>query len=183
VAIIGGAVIGLLIGGVPRTPSDLMAERLALPLLVAGALLILSSRSPLEVVAALLVAAYTSRCMPSCSPWACDRVPRSCSSPSSPRTPPGMVPFTPGGLEFVEAGPSGTLVLTGAPEDQEGRCRRDLPPCLVLSAGSGRRRGLRLVARRSATMAPVSGRARLSLGSRVVSAEPVPGLTVTARTA
>ena len=59
VPIIAGATVGLLIGGVLRVRSDLLAERLALPLLVAGGLLILSSRSPLEVVAALLVVAYT----------------------------------------------------------------------------------------------------------------------------
>jgi hypothetical protein len=59
VAIITGAIIGLLIGGVLRVRSDLLAEGLALPLLVAGGLLILSSRSPLETVTALLVAAYT----------------------------------------------------------------------------------------------------------------------------
>lgn len=59
VAVITGAIVGLLIGGVLRVRSDLLAERLALPLLVAGGLLILSSRTPLAVVAALLVAAYT----------------------------------------------------------------------------------------------------------------------------
>lgn len=30
----------------------------------------------------------------------------------------GMIPFTPGGLGFVEAGVSGTLLLMGAQEDQ-----------------------------------------------------------------
>lgn len=59
VAILTGAIIGLLIGGVLRVRSDLLAEGLALPLLVAGGVLILSSRSPLETVIALLVAAYT----------------------------------------------------------------------------------------------------------------------------
>jgi hypothetical protein len=58
VAILTGALIGLLIGAVLRMRSDLVAEGLALPLLVAGGLLILSSRAPLEVVSALLVAAY-----------------------------------------------------------------------------------------------------------------------------
>jgi hypothetical protein len=59
VAVITGAIIGLLIGGVLRVRSDLLAEGLALPLLVAGGLLTLSSRSPLETVTALLVTAYT----------------------------------------------------------------------------------------------------------------------------
>jgi hypothetical protein len=59
VAILTGAFIGLLIGGVLRFRSDLLAEGLALPLLVAGGLLVLSSRAPLEIVTALLVAAYT----------------------------------------------------------------------------------------------------------------------------
>jgi hypothetical protein len=49
----------LLLGGVLRVRSDLLAEGLALPLLVAGSLLVLTSRSPLEVVTALLVASYT----------------------------------------------------------------------------------------------------------------------------
>ncbi|MEY2424021.1 MAG: hypothetical protein QOI95_4088 [Acidimicrobiaceae bacterium] len=57
--ILTGAIVGLLIGAVLRMRSDLLAEGLALPLLVAGALLILSSRSPLETVTALLVAAYS----------------------------------------------------------------------------------------------------------------------------
>jgi hypothetical protein len=59
VIILTGAIVGLLIGAVLRMRSDLLAEGLALPLLVAGALLILSSRSPLETVTALLVAAYS----------------------------------------------------------------------------------------------------------------------------
>lgn len=59
VAVLTGVIIGLLIGSVLRVRSDLLAEGLALPLLVAGGLLILSSRSPLETVTALLVAAYT----------------------------------------------------------------------------------------------------------------------------
>jgi hypothetical protein len=58
VAILTGAFIGLLIGAVLRVRSDLLAEGLALPLLVAGGLLVLSSRAPLEIVTALLVAAY-----------------------------------------------------------------------------------------------------------------------------
>jgi hypothetical protein len=56
---ITGAIIGLLIGAVLRVRSDLLAEGLAVPLLVAGGLLLLSSRAPLETVTALLVAAYT----------------------------------------------------------------------------------------------------------------------------
>jgi hypothetical protein len=59
VAVLTGAIIGLLIGAVLRVRSDLVAEGLTVPLLVAGGLLILSSRSPLETVTALLVAAYT----------------------------------------------------------------------------------------------------------------------------
>jgi hypothetical protein len=59
VAILTGAIVGLLIGAVLRLRSDLLAEGLALPLLVAGGLLILSTRSPLETVTALLVVAYT----------------------------------------------------------------------------------------------------------------------------
>jgi hypothetical protein len=59
VAILTGAFIGLLIGAVLRVRSDLLAEGLALPLVVAGGLLVLSSRSPLETATALLVAAYT----------------------------------------------------------------------------------------------------------------------------
>ncbi|MEY2405050.1 MAG: hypothetical protein QOD38_2601 [Acidimicrobiaceae bacterium] len=59
VTILTGAIIGLLIGAVLRMRSDLLSEGLALPLLVAGGLLILSSRTPLETVTALLVAAYT----------------------------------------------------------------------------------------------------------------------------
>ena len=55
-----GVIIGLLIGMVLRVRSDLLAEGLALPLLVAGGLLILSSRSPLETVTAVLVATYTA---------------------------------------------------------------------------------------------------------------------------
>ena len=58
-AVLTGAIIGLLIGAVLHMRSDLMSEGLALPLMVAGGLLILSSRSPLETVTALLVAAYT----------------------------------------------------------------------------------------------------------------------------
>lgn len=58
-AVLTGAIIGLLIGTVLHIRSDLVAEGLALPLFVAGGLLILSSRSPLETVTALLVAAYT----------------------------------------------------------------------------------------------------------------------------
>jgi hypothetical protein len=57
--VLTGAIIGLLIGAVLHARSDLVAEGLAVPLLVAGGLLILSSRSPLETVTALLVAAYT----------------------------------------------------------------------------------------------------------------------------
>jgi hypothetical protein len=49
----------LLIGTVLHVRSDLLAEGLALPLFIAGGLLILSSRSPLETVTALLAAAYT----------------------------------------------------------------------------------------------------------------------------
>jgi hypothetical protein len=56
--LITGAFIGLLLGAVLRMRSDLLSEGLALPLLVAGGLLILSSQSPLETVTALLVAAY-----------------------------------------------------------------------------------------------------------------------------
>ncbi|MEY2459800.1 MAG: hypothetical protein QOG30_1630 [Acidimicrobiaceae bacterium] len=56
--LITGAVVGLLLGGVLRVRSDLLSEGLALPLLVAGGLLILSSQSPLETVSALLVATY-----------------------------------------------------------------------------------------------------------------------------
>ena len=95
----------------------------------------------------------------------------------------GMVPFTPGGLGFVEAGLSGTLVLTGAQEDQAlaAVAIYRLVSCwLPVLAGVA----VYVWSRRSATAARVGGRARLSLGSRVVSAEPVvPGLTVTARTA
>jgi hypothetical protein len=58
VTLITGALIGLLLGAVLRMRSDLLAEGLALPLLVIGGLLILSSRSPLETVTALLVATY-----------------------------------------------------------------------------------------------------------------------------
>jgi hypothetical protein len=59
VAVLTGVIIGLLIGAVLRIRSELLADGLALPLLVAGGLLILTSRSPLETVTALLVAAYT----------------------------------------------------------------------------------------------------------------------------
>ena len=58
-AVLTGVIIGVLIGTVLRARSELIAEGLAVPLLVAGGLLILSSRSPLETVTALLVATYT----------------------------------------------------------------------------------------------------------------------------
>jgi hypothetical protein len=59
VAILTGAFIGLLIAMVLRVRRDWLADGLVLPLLVAGSLLVLSSRAPLEIVTALLVAAYT----------------------------------------------------------------------------------------------------------------------------
>ena len=57
-AILTSAIIGLLIGAVLRVRSDLLSEGLALPLFVAGALLILSSQTPFGVATSLLVAAY-----------------------------------------------------------------------------------------------------------------------------
>ena len=54
------AVAGLLIGFILRVRSNVLAEGLALPLLVAGMLVILSSRTPLGAAAALLLAAYAA---------------------------------------------------------------------------------------------------------------------------
>jgi hypothetical protein len=60
VALIAAACLGLLIGCVLRFRSDVLAEGLALPLLIAGGFVILSSRTPLGVVAALLLTAYAT---------------------------------------------------------------------------------------------------------------------------
>ena len=75
----------------------------------------------------------------------------------------GMVPFTPGGLGFVEAGLSGALVLTGAQEDQAlaAVAIYRLVSCwLPVLAGVA----VYVWSRRSAAMPPVNGRARLSSG-------------------
>ena len=48
----------------------------------------------------------------------------------------GMIPLTPGGLGFVEAGLTGTLALAGVPGAIGGRRNARLPPRLVLVAAA-----------------------------------------------